>query len=242
MKFDYIVLKYYTEADRKHYKNHIIRKFQESKGYNIEEFIDRCLEVLKNKRSQLIEVAKLFSKEKTEEDLKKENSEIQSIGILSESQIPIRYNDLPVMKKEILNAKRALLSFDSDQKKEIESFTYVNFDKYPDAIKNLMDSLGKNGFIRKSTKLSDFNRVFNGKEVGSKIVWIGTKEYLVYFIRQMKKLKLIKPVKDIWKISVKCFVNVDGNDFDNLNLNSQKKPADTTKMDRIIQNLKNDSA
>lgn len=241
MRFDYIVLKYYTEADRKHYKNHIIRKFQESKGYNIEEFIDRCLEVLKNKRSQLIEVAKHFSKEKTEEDLKKENSDIQSIGILSESQISIRYNDLPVMKKEILNAKRALLSFDSDQKKEIKSFTYINFDSNPDAIVNLKDSLELYGFISGETKLTDFKKVFSGKEVKSKIVWTG-KESLVYFIRQMKRLKLIKPVKDIWKISVKCFVDVDGNDFDNINLNSQKKPADTSKIDKILQNLKNDSA
>lgn len=149
-----------------------------------------------------------------------------------------------------LNNLKAILSLNFNPKNEkgnkstssnIKSFKYKRFNENPAAITNLMDSLVKNDFIDKSAKLSDFRQVFSGKEIETKIVWNG-KEYLVYFVKQMKKLKLIKPVKAIWQITAKCFVDSNGNDFDPENLRGQKNPAETSKIDKIINNLKRDSA
>ena len=121
-----------------------------------------------------------------------------------------------------------------------QSFTYIKSITNTDTLKNLKSSLEVNDFIEKDAKWTDFRRIFSGKEVKSKIIWNG-KESLVYFIRQLKKLKLIKPVKEIWKISVNCFIDSDGNEFEAVNLNGQKKPSDTSKIDRIINNLKKES-
>jgi len=109
MNFEHVVLKYYLENDRKFFKSHIVRAFNKAKGYSIDEFIERCLAVLKERKEACS--FSLFNDVKpTSSDLELENPEIKYIGILNQSQIPIKYNDLPVMKVEILKAKKVLLA------------------------------------------------------------------------------------------------------------------------------------
>jgi hypothetical protein len=126
------------------------------------------------------------------------------------------------------------------EKTKHKSFTYTkkgasNQSKITDFRKDLIDA----GFIDKSTKLADFNKVFKNELPTEPIKWLGNVSELCYLIRQMHNEKevVVNTDKEVWKITAKCFIQADGTCYDWSKLRGQKPPANTKKLDNIISNL-----
>jgi hypothetical protein len=121
------------------------------------------------------------------------------------------------------------------------AFTYVGTSaSFKPKITEFKNCLVDGGFIDKSTKLADFNKIFKNELPGNPIIWLGSRTDLKYLISSLKKMALIQSVgNDIWKITSNCF-NVDGNtSYDFRKYKSLKNPTPSicNKLDRIIKVL-----
>lgn len=117
---------------------------------------------------------------------------------------------------------------DSDESREYLSFKYKDCDTNPEAIKDLFNCLrDKNKFIAGETSFIDFRRVFTGGIPVKKIVWEKGASALNFFIKYIHNEK--KYVEDTdehhWEITVNCFKQPDGSDFDRTKIRTQQKPA-----------------
>ena len=122
----------------------------------------------------------------------------------------------------------------------IHSFTYKYQIKESGKLTDLWDNLKKNHFIAKNTNLTNFKKVFSGKEITTPVVWIGKISELNYFIKLIHNLN--KSVVDLkqrhWEITCKCFVQSDGKTpFDRAKLKDQKKPKLTATQLESAANL-----
>lgn len=109
-----------------------------------------------------------------------------------------------------------------------QSFTLVNIQKNAANLQYAYYSLKEtNSFIDKSTSLADFKKVFLGGEITNRIKWAGTFEELTYFIKQITDVhKCVEPTKKKhWAITVNCFVDKDGNEFDRAKFSRQHPPT-----------------
>lgn len=73
-------------------------------------------------------------------------------------------------------------------------------------LKDMMASLKSKNYIDNKTNFINFRKVFLGEEVKEKIIWIGRRNQLKYFIDVLYEKKL-EPVKGkkIWHVAHKCF-------------------------------------
>jgi len=120
------------------------------------------------------------------------------------------------------------------------AFTYSK--KLPKDKNNLTEfrkSLIEGGFIDKSTKLTDFNKVFKNERITVPIRWSGNLSELYYLIKTLHNdKKLIDNTgKEVWKITANCFVDANGNQFDWAKFRGQKIPVSSRKLDKIISVL-----
>jgi hypothetical protein len=107
------------------------------------------------------------------------------------------------------------------------SFLYVHLDKNPEAITNLFNSLKDVvRLIDPQTRLTDFKKVFSGREVTTPIVWAGTPTELYYFIKYIHNIQ--KSVEDArkqqWAIACHCFIGENEVRFDKSKLKALKDP------------------
>ena len=95
-------------------------------------------------------------------------------------------------------------------------------------------NLKKSKFISNDTSFDNFIAIFSNKQISknNRITWIGTNvelqwfiKYLVYHYQKVKDLK-----KDIWFVTVKCFVNSNKEEF----TTSQLRDAKGKKLQRMI--------
>jgi len=95
------------------------------------------------------------------------------------------------------------------------SFTYTKLGKNSDNITNLMDCLKRYRFIASDTSITDFKHVFSGKKVDNPIHWTTHFGGLLDLFRQLNQNNLIKFYgKNMYRIVCACFVDKDGNPFD----------------------------
>jgi hypothetical protein len=100
-------------------------------------------------------------------------------------------------------------------------------DKNPEAITNLFNSLKDVvRLIDPQTRLTDFKKVFSGREVTTPIVWAGTPTELYYFIKYIHNIQ--KSVEDArkqqWAIACHCFIGENEVRFDKSKLKALKDP------------------
>ena len=123
----------------------------------------------------------------------------------------------------------------------LTSFTYKQLATNPDNLTNLHDSLKHKHFIAQNTSLTNFKRVFSGKEVTTPIEWTGNISELYYFIKLIHtEHKYVDDLKQKqWEVTCLCFVQEGGESFDRTKFRGQKRPNTTgDKLDSIVELLK----
>lgn len=118
------------------------------------------------------------------------------------------------------------------------AFTYKRLNYQSGDVIDLFNSLKKNGRIAQDTSITDFKHAFSGVAVENPMRWIGAKSELPYLIKILgNKHKVLEYSGGIWQIVCACFVDKDGNSYDEVNLKDQKKPKQTAADIEKIANL-----
>jgi hypothetical protein len=135
--------------------------------------------------------------------------------------------------KKIAAPKNKSKSLDAKSSFSIpNSFRYKYHKSNLSALTDLMYSLVKSGYIDPETDLKDFRRIFNNSVPKSKIIWKRKISELKFFIDYLhRKQQSIDDLKVyIWQVTVKCFVDKNGNSFDSNRFKGLKKPAHTAEI------------
>ena len=97
-------------------------------------------------------------------------------------------------------------------------------------------SLERDRFLKKGHVISEFKDCFAGKQIKTKLVWIGGKSTLSYFVKKLYDTGQIRDEGSKWVAACNCFTDGAGTTFDPTNLKDQKKPqTGTDKIDAIIK-------
>lgn len=103
----------------------------------------------------------------------------------------------------------------SKLKNKVLGFTYKYMDHAPGKVNDFFKALKKWGAIPNDEKLSNFKRLFFGKEVRT-VRWIGCKNDLANIFKILvneKELLELPYQSTIWDVVTTCFVDADGNHF-----------------------------
>ncbi len=118
----------------------------------------------------------------------------------------------------------------SDNSSNSKSFEYIHKKIYPENIMALYDNLKSQKLICNNTNFVSFKKIFSARQIMTPVVWIGKISELNYFIKLIHNIN--KSVKDLkqqhWEVACKCFVDADGNPFDQHRLKEQKIPKATS--------------
>ncbi|TGV04816.1 hypothetical protein [Flavivirga rizhaonensis] len=115
--------------------------------------------------------------------------------------------------------------------------TDPKFFRKPDTIKSYYEAfnkLKKEKFISGNTSLDNFKEIFRSKEISKnkRIVWIGTNKelqwFMKYLVRDSKKVVDLK--KDIWLVTIRCFVKSENKEFTVEQLRDAKGKATHRKL------------
>jgi hypothetical protein len=118
------------------------------------------------------------------------------------------------------------------------AFTYKHLNKQQDYITNLFNSLKKNNRIAQDTPITDFKHAFSGVSVENPVRWTGAKSELPYLIKLLCNThQVLNYTGSIWQIVCACFVDKDGNPYDERNIKDQKQPKSTAAEIEKIANL-----
>lgn len=118
------------------------------------------------------------------------------------------------------------------------AFTYKHLNKESGKITDFFNSLKLNKKIAQDSSITDFKHLFSGVTVENPIHWTGAKSELPYLIKQLcNKLKVLEWQGSIWQIVCTCFVDKDGNRYQEENLKDQKAPKTTIIEIEKIANL-----
>jgi hypothetical protein len=120
------------------------------------------------------------------------------------------------------------------------SFKYKKIKSDYSNLTYLKESLINKGFISKNTDLKDFRKAFSGEAIDKPIVWTANMSELSYFIKQMHhNLKYVENVKqEIWTITINCFIQENGEQYNREKLRGQKVPATSKNIDSALNTLK----
>jgi hypothetical protein len=124
----------------------------------------------------------------------------------------------------------------SQEAKNYESFKYKQYNKNPDKLTDLCDSLRKGNFIHQDTKATDFKKLFSGNNIENPVIWIGNRSEFAYFIKLIhNKHKLVEDLKqDQWKIAIQCFVKEGSDSFEIKDRKLQRPNSTGDKLDRAV--------
>ena len=97
-------------------------------------------------------------------------------------------------------------------------------------------SLQRSKLLKSTQTVSEFKDCFAGKQIKTKLVWIGGKSTLSYFVKQLYETGQIRDEGSKWVAACNCFTDEAGTSFDPTNLKDQKKPkAGADVIDAIIK-------
>ncbi|KZS39741.1 hypothetical protein AWE51_08810 [Aquimarina aggregata] len=91
--------------------------------------------------------------------------------------------------------------------------------------KELFQDLMDYGFMKGKSSFATFEKLFSNQKIAKnkRLVWVGKKVYLRFFILYLIKNDLVDPVgQDNWLITTQCFVDEDGSDFEIIQLRSAR--------------------
>lgn len=152
---------------------------------------------------------------------------------------------LPISKIQILQIEPEPVQKTKTKKTETPiqfySFFYKQYNKNPDKLGDLWDSLKLNNFISADTPLATFKKVFSGTEINTPVKWTGNPSELSYFIKSIHNdFKLVEDLKQKhWEVTCICFVDENGEPFDRTKFRSLKRPNLTgDKIDKAVNLLK----
>lgn len=152
---------------------------------------------------------------------------------------------LPISKIQILQIEPEPVRKTKTKKTEtsiqFNSFFYKQYNKNPDKLGDLWDSLKLNNFISKDTPLPTFKKIFSGTEINNPVTWTGNISELYYFVKLIHTdLKLVEYLKQkIWEVTCICFVDENGEPFERSKFRSLKRPSLTgDKIDKAVNLLK----
>lgn len=118
------------------------------------------------------------------------------------------------------------------------AFTYIHLQKKSGNITDLFNSLKLSKKIDQNTSPTDFKHAFSGVAVKNPIHWTGAKSELPNLIKLLcNTLQVLKWQGSIWQIVCACFVDKDGNRYEENNLKDQKTPKTTAAEIEKIANL-----
>lgn len=146
--------------------------------------------------------------------------------------------------KEIQNIEIEIIPEDKKKKKTdtnaILAFTYKKRNTQKDNISDFFNSLKKNKRIAQDTSITDFKHAFSGVAVENPIRWTGAKSELPYLIKLLCNThKVLECSGSIWQIVCACFVDKDGNSYQENNLKDQKPPKTTAaEIEKIADLMK----
>lgn len=121
---------------------------------------------------------------------------------------------------------------------DVLAFTYKKLNLQSGNITDLFNSLKKNNRIAQDTSITDFKHAFSGVAVENPIRWAGAKSELPYLIKLLCNThKVLEYKGSVWQIVCACFVDKDGNSFDENNLKDQKKLKQTAVIIEKIADL-----
>ncbi|MBD3638516.1 MAG: hypothetical protein HUJ25_14280 [Crocinitomicaceae bacterium] len=123
----------------------------------------------------------------------------------------------------------------------LQSFIYKQLATNSDKLADLHDSLKKNNFIAQDTTLTNFKKVFSGKEISTPVHWTGNISEFYYFIKLIyTEHELVENLKQKqWEVACKCFVQSDGSAFERSKLRSLKRPSATGDiLDKAVELIK----
>lgn len=85
------------------------------------------------------------------------------------------------------------------------------------AIMDIWSALKKEGFINKETSFENFKNIFKEQpiEKENRIIWTGTNKELQWFVKYLvyESEKVADLDKDIWLVTIKCFLKSGGEEF-----------------------------
>jgi hypothetical protein len=112
----------------------------------------------------------------------------------------------------------------------LKSFEYKNWKANPDYLEDLFDNLRSNKLIHQDTKLPNFKKILTCRQITTPVIWTGNISELNYFIKLIHNInKSVKQLKSKhWEVACKCFIDADGNPFDQHRLKGQKIPKATS--------------
>jgi len=141
--------------------------------------------------------------------------------------------------KEIQSIEIEVVTEEKKKKtNDILAFTYKKLNSHSNDITDLFNSLKKNNRIAQDTSITDFKHAFSGVTVENPIRWTGAKSELPYLIKLLCNThKVLEYTGSVWQIVCACFVDKDGNPFNETNLKDQKKPKQTATAIEKIANL-----
>lgn len=118
------------------------------------------------------------------------------------------------------------------------AFTYLHLQKKSGNITDFFNSLKLHKKIDQNTLPTDFKHAFSGVAVKNPIHWTGAKSELPNLIKLLcNTLQVLKWQGSIWQIVCACFVDKDGNRYEENNLKDQKTPKTTAAEIEKIANL-----
>jgi len=99
--------------------------------------------------------------------------------------------------------------------------------------------LVENRLIHKNTKLGAFRKIFSGEVIEKRVIWTGNRSELYYMVKRLYvDLKLVEDLKQQqWAVTVKCFVDADGNPYNRTSFKSLHPPATSNKIDSALKIL-----
>lgn len=126
------------------------------------------------------------------------------------------------------------------EKETVLAFEYTKLNTESSNITDLMNALKKENCIAQDTSITDFKHAFSGVKVNNPIHWTRAKSELPYLIKLLCNThKVLKYTGSIWKIVCACFVDKDGNPFDETSLKDQKRPKLTAaNIEKIAELMK----
>lgn len=108
------------------------------------------------------------------------------------------------------------------------SYTYDGYSnkEAKSDLSNLYDELITGNFIDKRTKRMEIRKIFSNEIPLSKIIWIGNKGSLYYFISQIKSQnKILRLERSIWEVTKKLFIIEADKHYNLIKLRGQKDPV-----------------
>jgi len=122
-------------------------------------------------------------------------------------------------------------------KSKLNGFNVINQDCLKDAYNQFINL----EIISNKVDFLDFVNAFLGRTPNNKITWLKGPGLLSYFIKSINGIGIRDEKKNIWKTTLNCFQDSNGNDFDIVQLRHGKVPKNIEEIQMVIDTFNQNS-